>query len=93
VSVELAHSEHIANRQKVELCQATAASGVQREENWPCQTQSNEANDAEDLEVAEEEEAIQGGVAKDDGIRDLDERYDPVEPAGRQRRTEFTVLM
>lgn len=61
--------------------QATAASAVQWEEDRPCQTESEKADDAEHLEIAEEEKAVEGGVTEDRCIRGLDERYDPVEPA------------
>jgi hypothetical protein len=81
MSVKFAISQHIADRQEVEFRQAIATGAVQWKQNRPCQTESNKAYNAEDPEVAQEEETVERAVPQHGCIRRLDERYDPVEPA------------
>ena len=54
---------------------------MHREQNGPCDAAAGEADIAEDLDISEEEEAVEGAVVKDDGVGDLEERDDPIEPA------------
>lgn len=87
MGVQLLGVLDVANGQRVELLEPAAAGGVEREEDGPEDEAAGEADVPQHLDEAEEEEAVQGAVVEDKGIGDLEEGYDPVDPAGREGGT------
>lgn len=79
--IQLHRIRNIANRQQLQLQLAAPARRMDGEEHGPGDTAADEADVAQDLDVAEEEEAVEGAVVEDDGVGDLEEGDDPVEPA------------
>lgn len=65
VSVDI---RDIAPAQDVKLALATAASGIDWEQNRPCYAAADETEDDENLEEAQEEVAIEGVVLEDEVI-------------------------
>lgn len=59
VGIELGRVPNIANGQQVELGQAPAARGVEGKENGPQDDAAAEADVPDDLEEAQEEEAVE----------------------------------
>ena len=58
----------IGETEDIETSLTTTTGGIDREQDWPCDTAADEADDEEDLEEAEEEVAIQRAVIENVGV-------------------------
>ena len=76
----------VAHSQGLELGVALATGEMQGEENGPGDEASDKANVAQDLDEAQEEEAIEGAMVQHHGIGNAKKGHDPVEPAVGQLR-------
>lgn len=66
------------------------ARSVYREQDGPCYQAAEEAQSDGYLQVSEQEEAVERLVVEDITIRNLVERFDPVEQSARQVRRSFS---
>ena len=71
----------IAKGNSVQLTIGSTSVSVQGHQDGPRDTASDEANHTQDLHVAQEEEAIEGGSVQNGGVRNLVERFHPIEDA------------
>lgn len=56
--IEPRHLHDVADGEDVQLLHTSTASAMYRQQDRPCEAESNETDDPDDFEVAEEEEAI-----------------------------------
>ena len=71
----------IAEADHVQLLQASTPSSVDREQDWECDETAKEAESDGDLQISEEEEAIERMMVENKAIGGLVERADPIEEA------------
>ena len=69
----------IAHTEQVELDLSTAPSDVDWKEDWPSDAAADEANGRCNLQIAEEQIAVERLVIQDIGVRNLEESPNPVE--------------
>ena len=81
---ELVSVGNVAHGENLKLLLAFASGGVQREQNGPYDEAATEADVAEHLEKTKEEEAVDGAMVQDEGVRGLEEWPDPVDESGRE---------
>ena len=81
----------IAERDLVQLLLLSSPRRVDRQQNWPCHQRSHQTYHSRDLQVAEQEEPIEGGVRKDMVVGELREGPEPIEKAAWEFRGAFTV--
>jgi hypothetical protein len=84
---------NVAIRDGLELALAIAAGGIDREEDGPGDTGTDEANSGADSEVSQEEVGVDTLVLEGVDIGDLPEVGDPTEEARRQAGASFTGMI
>ena len=72
---------HIAHGENVQLLVSSAASGIDREQDRPCDDTSQKTNDNDELEVAHEKVGVDGLVVEDVFVANGAVILDPAEEA------------
>ena len=80
---------YVGHGQDLKLSLDSSAGDVDGEKDGECNDTSNQTGDDGDLEEAQEEVAIHGVVLEHVGIRDVVERFDPVEESSGKIRSSL----
>lgn len=92
VSIQLLGHEYIAHGQLVQLRQLVPARGVHGHQHRPGDADAHDEDVAQDLEEAQEEEAVERPMAEHKGVGRLKKGLDPVEKALGKSRGWFSEV-
>jgi hypothetical protein len=80
--IELGRIRNVTHRQHLQLDLSLATCRIDGEEDGPSDGTANQADVAEDFEIAQKEEAVEGSIVENKRIGVFEERLDPVEESG-----------
>ena len=81
----------LTDRQDIQLAELITASDMDWEKDRPSDQHAHKKCVPQDLEISQKEEAIERAMVEHEGVRSLEERFHPVEPAVWQRRNRRAV--
>lgn len=82
---------HVRNAQNIQLLLGSTAGGIDRKEHWPGNQATDEADDRDNLEIAEQEVRIHRVMLQDIGIGEPVHVLDPANQASRGGRSELEL--